>query len=107
MVESTTTEDLNCPVKITSITPVENWENRFVEFNYSDEQKRIVNASLAKLKEWFTMNEASDWKNEKDKNGIKIDGKKSERGLSSLKVTCNMAFNLEDIFLVLCAGELR
>ena len=53
------------------------------------------------------MNEASDWKNEKDKNGIKIDGKKSERGLSSLKVTCNMAFNLEDIFLVLCAGELR
>jgi len=37
MVEVTTTEDLNCPVKITSITPIENWENRFVQFNYSDE----------------------------------------------------------------------
>jgi len=36
------------------------------------------------------MNEASDWKNEKDKKGFKIDGRKSERGLSGLKVTTNI-----------------
>ena len=84
-------EDLICPLNITTITPISNWQKRFEDYNYSEEQKRIVNLSLKKMQEVFDLNDAKDWKCERERKGFRLDTRKSERGnINIYKVTCNM-----------------
>ena len=101
-------EDLICPLNITTITPISNWQNRFEDYNYSEEQKRIVNLSLKKMEEVFVLNDLKDWKCERERKGFRLDTRKSERGNNNIyKVTCNMQFSPWDIFQVICASDLR
>lgn len=46
-------EDLICPAIITSITDVADWEARFNDLGYTDEQKTLVRKAHAKMEEWI------------------------------------------------------
>ena len=60
------------------------------------------------MQEVFVLNDAKDWKCERERKGFRLDTRKSERGNNNIyKVTCNMQFSHWDIFQVICASDLR
>ncbi len=98
-------ESLECPVNIQEITEVKDWQVYLSTCNA--EQIRLVNLSHEKMKEWFEVNSATNWKRGTDKNGITVDGRKSVRGFSMMRCATVMPFDPMDIFLTLCDGSLR
>lgn len=67
----------------------------------------MVTVAQDKMKEWFDINAATDWKRGTDKNGLTVDGRKSARGLSMMRCATVMPFSPMDIFLTLCDGSRR
>lgn len=100
-------EDLSCPLVIQSITEVADWESRFQQFGYTEEQTRLVRQALSKMEEWIAVNQCTDWKRGTDKKGLTVDGRTSERGLSMMRCSKKFEFTPEEIFLTLCDGALR
>ena len=106
MVE-TRSENLECPTNITDITDIGDWPQRMTDYGYSDEQKRIVNLALDKMKQWFELNELKDWKRGTDKKGLTVDGRTSSTGNSQMRCARRMDFTPDEIWAVLCQGQLR
>jgi hypothetical protein len=56
-------EDMTTPKAITEIVVIEDWEKRFRLANYTSDQRRIINLSLERMKEWFEVYNKDDWTN--------------------------------------------
>ena len=59
------------------------------------------------MQEFLDAFQATNWKNESDKKGTRVDYRKSVRDIGMVKLTRTIPFNNLDIFLTLCAGEFR
>jgi hypothetical protein len=56
-------EDMTTPKAITEVIVIEDWEKRFQLANYSSDQRRIINLSLERMREWFEVCGKEDWTN--------------------------------------------
>lgn len=71
------------------IFEIDDWTKRMDDYNYTKEQREVVNRCIKKTKEWFHLKENSKWKLQEDakKEGIIIHNTTSERGLNFYKAT--------------------
>jgi|LauGreDrversion4_2_1035121.scaffolds.fasta_scaffold553462_1 hypothetical protein len=54
---------MTTPKAITEVIVIEDWEKRFQLANYSSDQRRIINLSLERMREWFEVCGKEDWTN--------------------------------------------
>jgi len=98
---------MTTPKAITEIIIIEDWEKRFQLANYSSDQRRIVNLSLERMREWFEVCNKDDWTNQANSDGLKIDYRTSSRGFNTLKACATLPFNIMEIFETMCNADYR
>jgi len=65
-------EDLTDISDCLFVTVIPDWDKRFVQAGYTEEQRRIVHHSIERIKEWKQINEMPDWKLQHTENGLLV-----------------------------------
>ena len=98
---------MTTPKAITEVIVIEDWEKRFQLANYSSDQRRIINLSLERMREWFEVCGKEDWTNQANSDGLKIDYRNSSRNFNTLKACATLPFNIQEIFETMCNNDYR